>query len=38
MDCVQKDSPLQLFSVGDSHTVALNSSSRAYAWGWNDEG
>lgn len=38
MDCIQKDSPLQIFATGDSHTVAVNSASRAFTWGWNDEG
>lgn len=38
MDCIQKDSPLQVFAVGDSHTVAVNSASKAFTWGWNDEG
>ena len=36
MDCVQKDAPIQVFSIGDAHSVVLNARSQAYSWGWND--
>lgn len=32
----QTDSELQWLQIGETHTLAVNSSGKVYSWGWND--
>lgn len=36
--CINSNSPLQLMSLGTSHTVCLSSKGKAYSFGWNNFG
>lgn len=37
-ECTMNDSPIMALSAGNSHTMIVNSKSKVYVWGWNDNG
>lgn len=37
-ECITKESPVMSLSIGSTHSIAVNSKGKVYAWGWNDNG
>ena len=37
-ESLDSDSPLQKVVLGGTHTIAINSKSKMYTWGWNESG
>jgi len=35
-DCMRNDSELQVFEVGQAHTLSISNSNKIYSYGWND--
>jgi len=35
-DCMKNDSELQVFEVGQAHTLSISNSNKIYSYGWND--
>ncbi|CAI2359384.1 unnamed protein product [Moneuplotes crassus] len=37
-EMLTNDTPIQRISLGSTHTLAVNSKSKLYSWGWNEFG
>jgi len=37
-ESTQVDTPIMNLNAGGSHTMVVNSKSRVFVWGWNDNG
>ena len=37
-ECLETESLPQLISVGNTHSIVLNSKSKVFGFGWNDNG
>ena len=35
---MKSNSPIQIISVGDGHSLAINSKGKVFTWGWNQKG
>lgn len=37
-EMMMNDTPIQRVAIGSTHTIAVNSKSKLYSWGWNEFG
>lgn len=35
---MKSNSPIQIISIGDGHSLAINSKGKVFTWGWNQKG